>query len=306
MTLGQIEQFLEAIQAERSAALNTCQAYRRDLLALQRFLGQRHRGFETATPLDIADYLNTLSDQGMAVSTQARKLATIRQFFLFAQEEGWRNDIPTLHMKAPKPGQTLPKCLSLDDVERMLAAAASASGDRDIRNACLVELLYATGLRVTELVSLQARELRKGAETIMVTGKGNRERVVPVSRRARDAVQNWFTIRDRLPDVVDGGNPFLFPGRGRAGHISRVTAYLAIKAIAAAAGIDPKRISPHVLRHSFATHLLANGADLRIIQTLLGHAEIETTQLYTHVLDAQLKSAVFSYHPLARRGDDQP
>jgi len=305
LTPGHIEQFLEALQAERSAALNTCQAYRRDLLALQKFLDQRHRGLKTATPHDIAAYLEGLAARGMARSTQARKLAAIRQFFLFAKEEGWRDDIPTLHISAPKPGRALPKCLSLDDVERILAAAGGAAGAHPVRNACLVELLYATGLRITELVSLPAHTLRGPIETLLVTGKGNKERLVPISGRARDAAHRWLAVRDALPIVETTRNSHLFPGRGGRGHISRVTAYLAIKTLAAAAGIDPKRISPHVLRHSFATHLLANGADLRIIQTMLGHAEIETTQLYTHVLDNQLKNAVFTFHPLAGAGEDR-
>ncbi len=299
MTSGHIEQFLEALQAERSAALNTCHAYRRDLLALQAFLDNHDQSLLTATPHAIAAWLDALSTRGMARSTQARKLAAIRQFFLFAKEEGWREDIPTLHIRAPRPGRTLPKCLTLDDVERILAAAASASGPRPQRNACLVELLYATGLRITELVSLRAHALRGPIETLLVVGKGGKERLAPISRRARRAAHAWLILRDALPTVEATANPYLFPGQAGRGHISRVTAYLAIKSLARVAGLDPGRISPHVLRHSFATHLLANGADLRVIQTMLGHAEIETTQLYTHVLDAQLRNAVMTFHPLA-------
>ena len=308
MINNSIEQFLEAIRAERSASRNTCQAYERDLMAFHDHLEKQGGDLLSATQRDIARYLNDLSSQGRSTSTQARKLAALRQFYLFAQEEGWRSDIPTLHIGTPRENGKLPKSLTLEEVERIMAVARECSDDaRQLRNSCMVELLYATGLRITELVTLPAPVLRGSVETFLVVGKGGKERMVLVSRRALDTTHEWLGVRDRM--LVEAGleansNAYLFPGRSGKGHITRVTAFLAIKKLAATAGLDPDRVSPHVLRHAFATHLLSGGADLRAIQTMLGHAEIETTQIYTHVLDSQLKSAVFQHHPMSSRQDN--
>lgn len=304
MTDSLIEQFLESMQAERSAATNTCLAYGRDLKALQVNLAARDIDLLGASRVDIIGYLNDLAAEGIARSTQARKLAAFRQFYLFAQEEGWREDIPTLQIDSPRSARRLPKTLSLEEVEAILDAARNSDGsDRMVRNSCLVELLYATGMRISELITLPANAFRGEVESLLVSGKGGKERMVMVSGRALEAVRCWMAVLDsKATSSSDrmARSAYLFPDRSGRKHISRVTAYLAIKELAARAGLVPSRVSPHVLRHAFATHLLANGADLREIQTMLGHAEIETTQIYTHVLENQLKSAVTSYHPLSR------
>ncbi|WP_424933559.1 site-specific tyrosine recombinase XerD [Amaricoccus macauensis] len=298
--------FLEAIQAERDAAANTLASYGRDLRDFETFLTARGQGFATAGRPEIEAYLADQAERGMAETTRARRLSAIRQFYRFAFLEGWRTDDPAALIRGPKRRRSLPDSLSEADVDRMLEVAANGEGTplpERLRNACLMQLLYATGLRVSELVSLPISAVRGDPRMILVRGKGGRERMVPLSDPARRALQAWIAQRDTMEDQAAerGRAPsrFLFPARGKRGHMTRERFFLLVKELAALAGLDPAKVSPHTLRHAFATHLLANGADLRVIQTLLGHASIATTEIYTHVLDARLKQIVFEKHPLA-------
>ena len=300
-----IAPYLEALQAERDAALNTLLGYNRDLSNYVAFLANQNSSPEQASRSDIEKYLIDLDNEGLSAATRARRLSSIRGLHNFAFTEGWRSDDPAALIKGPKKAQQLPKSLSEDDVDRLLDAAAKTGrthGAR-LRNTCLIELLYATGMRVTELVSLPVAAVRGDPRMILIRGKGGRERMVPLSNPAKDAVKQWLVQRDidEAEGVATGkhASPFLFPSRGKSGHVTRIAFYTLIKDIAVQAGISPGSVSPHVLRHAFATHLLANGADLRVIQTLLGHADVATTEIYTHVLDERLKSLVLEHHPLA-------
>jgi integrase/recombinase XerD len=306
---GWIGAFLEAMAAERGAARNTLAAYARDLGDFARWLGGRGADLAHADRAAIEDYLAELEGDGLSPATRARRLSAIRQLFRFALSEGWREDDPAARLSGPRPARKLPGTLGVDEVGRMLDTAraeaeADGAGAAPIRMHCLIELLYATGLRVSELVSLPVQAARGNPRMMMVRGKGGRERVVPLSDPAREALGRWLTVRDRADAEArrNGAkpSPFLFPSTGKAGHLSRVAFWGALKTLAAKAGLDPSGISPHTLRHAFATHLLANGADLRVIQTLLGHADVSTTEIYTHVLDERLKSLVLEHHPLAR------
>ncbi|MEE9454705.1 MAG: site-specific tyrosine recombinase XerD [Paracoccaceae bacterium] len=293
--------FLEALQAERDAAYNTMAAYARDLGDFSAYLHHHSRGFETATRADIEAYLITLEAVGLAQSTRARRLSSIRQLFRFAFTEGWRDDDPATQIRGPRRGRHLPTTLSEHDVEKLLEAAGvfGKNPTEKLKNLCLLELLYATGLRVSELVSLPASAARGDPRMILVRGKGGRERMVPLSPPAREALSTWLLARDKIEKVSGKKSTFLFPSRSKKGHMTREGFFLLIKNLAAHAGLDPKNISPHTLRHAFATHLLANGADLRVIQVLLGHADVSSTEIYTHVLEERLKELVFEKHPLA-------
>ncbi len=298
-----LPQFLEAIRAERDAATNTLAAYARDLRDFADFLAPRT--YAVAARADIEAYLVDLADRGMAEATRARRLSAIRQFYRFAFLEGWRADDPGGLLKGPRKARTLPATLTEADVDRLLTAAEAygrTEGER-LRTTCLMQLLYATGLRVTELVALPATAVRGDPRMILIRGKGGRERMVPLSGPARTALAAWLHARDGAEDTAarEGKprSPHLFPTRGRLGRLSRERFYLMVKELAASSGLNPAAISPHTLRHAFATHLLANGADLRVIQTLLGHASIATTEIYTHVLDSRLKALVLERHPLA-------
>ena len=293
--------FLEALQAEQDAAQNTLMAYARDLQDFVGFLERKKQTPENACREDIEDYLVGLEAEGLAKSTRARRLSSIRQLFRFAFTEGWRDDDPAAQIRGPKRGKYLPNTLSEKDVDGLLDAArklGKTPHDR-LRNTCLMELLYATGLRVTELVSLPVSATRGDPRMILVRGKGGRERMVPLSPPARDALAEWLQARDAGLAEKHAKSTFLFPSRGKSGHMTRVNFFLLVKSLADNAGLDPAGVSPHTLRHAFATHLLANGADLRSIQTLLGHADIATTEIYTHVLEERLKELVLSKHPLA-------
>jgi len=306
---GWIGPFLEAMAAERGAAANTLAAYRRDLAHYATWLARDGRAAERAGRAEIEAYLAALEADGMSPATRARRLAAIRQFYRFALSEGWRADDPAARIGGPRPPRRLPKTLSVAEVDRLLAAARAWPGGAEKRGRllCLVELLYATGMRVSELVSLPAAAARGNPRMILVTGKGGRERMVPLSPPARAALADWLGLRDAAEAERRraGGrpSPWLFPSRSKGGHLTRIGFYLALKEVAAAAGLDPSVISPHTLRHAFATHLLANGADLRSIQQLLGHADVSTTEIYTHVLDERLKALVLEKHPLAREAD---
>ena len=298
-----LPRYLEAIRAERDAARNTLLSYARDLNDFATFLDRRALDYTTAGRADIEAYLIEQDARGMAQATRARRLSAIRQLYRFAFLEGWRNDDPGALIKGPKRRRALPNALSEAEVDRLLAAAASLGAtDADrLRDTCLMQLLYATGLRVSELVSLPLAAVRGDPRMILIRGKGGRERMVPLSPPARDALSAWLGHLD-----LAGGqgrprlrSPYLFPARGKRGHMTRERFFLLVKDLARAAGLDAAGVSPHTLRHAFATHLLAHGADLRVIQTLLGHASIATTEIYTHVLETRLRELVLERHPLA-------
>ena len=303
---GWIEPFLEARAAELGAAANTLAAYRRDLDDFTGWLDRKSLGLDSATQTDIETYLVDLDAQGLATATRARRLSAIRQLYVFAFEERLRDDNPAARIKGPGRSQRLPKTLSESDVDHLLDAARRVGrNDPDrARNTCLMELLYATGMRVTELVSLPVSAARGDPEMLLVRGKGGKERMVPLSAPARTALTDWLALRDRAEDAARAeGKPasaFLFPSRGKLGHLTRNRFYLLVKEMAVAGGVSPAKVTPHTLRHAFATHLLAHGADLRAIQVLLGHADVATTEIYTHVLDERLRSLVEDHHPLAK------
>ncbi|MEE4346718.1 MAG: site-specific tyrosine recombinase XerD [Paracoccaceae bacterium] len=300
-----ISTFLEAQAAELGAATNTLLAYGRDLKDFAEWLEGRG-DFDTASRDDVEAYLIHCDAQGLAKSTRARRLSAIRQLYRFAFEEGWRTDNPAIQITGPGRDQRLPKILSIEEVDRLLAAAREMGGRREdrVRNTCLMELLYATGMRVSELVSLPVSAARGDPRMLLIMGKGGKERMVPLSPPARAALSVWLDLRDAAQEAGRaGGKPlskYLFPSTGRLGHLTRHRFYLLIKDMAVQAGISPAKVTPHTLRHAFATHLLANGADLRAIQTLLGHADVATTEIYTHVLDERLTALVMEHHPLAR------
>ncbi len=311
--LRQIQTFLEAQAAELDAATNTQLAYGRDLKDFSDWLGRRDSNFENCLRDDIEGYLTHCDAQGLASATRARRLSAIKQLFRFGFEEGWRQDNPAIQIKGPGRDKRLPKIMSQNDVAALLEAAATTGRNTadKIRNTCLLEVLYATGLRVSELVGMPVAAARGVPQLLLIRGKGGKERMVPLSAPARRAVLAWLTVRDQAQELaVAQGHPiskFLFPSRGKLGHLTRHWFYKLIKDLAVAAKIDHKSITPHTLRHAFATHLLANGADLRSIQTLLGHADISTTEIYTHVLEERLRDLVMNHHPLAladaRRSD---
>jgi integrase/recombinase XerD len=301
----QIAAFLEAARAGRGAADNTVRAYARDLTDFAAWMAARGGRPQDATRAEIEGYLAGIEAAGMARATRARRLAAIRQFIRFAHEEGWRPDNPTLQIRGPRPDRQLPRTLSEDEVTRLLDAARQTGRPAlRTRNTCLMELLYATGMRVSELVALPVAAARGDPRMLLVRGKGGRERMVPLSQPARIALTDWLALRDAADAAARRGgaraSAFLFPSRGRSGHLTRHRFFGLVHDLAAAAGIDPSRVTPHVLRHAFATHLLKNGADLRSIQTLLGHVDISTTGIYTHVLEERLRALVLEKHPLAR------
>ncbi|MFK7744030.1 MAG: tyrosine recombinase [Roseobacter sp.] len=303
-----ISAFLEAQAAELGAARNTLLAYGRDLKDFEAWLAHRNTGFDAVQQADVEAYLITCDAANLSRATRARRLSAIKQLYRFAFEEGLRTDNPALQVSGPGRDKKLPKTLSEAEVDRLLEAArmtGRATSDR-VRNTCLMELLYATGMRVSELVSLPVSAARGDPRMLLVMGKGGKERMVPLSPPAREALAAWLEIWDTLEaDKKTKGMPpskFLFASRGASGHLTRHRFYLLIKELAVAAGVSPSKVTPHTLRHAFATHLLANGADLRSIQTLLGHADVATTEIYTHVLEARLSDLVLTHHPLAKDG----
>lgn len=302
-----ISTFLDAQAAENGAARNTQLAYGRDLKDFMAWLARKGASFATASREAVEDYILSCEAEGLSKATRARRLAAIRQLYRFAHDEGWRDDNPALRIAGPGATKRLPMTLSHDEVDRLLDAARNkgrTEGER-LRNRALLELLYATGMRVSELVTLPVAAVRGDPRMILVKGKGDKERLVPLSTPARAAVTDWLAHRDRAEDEGRRqGRPasrHLFPGPGAAGHLTRQHFHLMLKNISVLAGVDPSKVTPHTLRHAFATHLLAGGADLRVIQTLLGHADVATTEIYTHVLDDHLKTLVLDHHPLARR-----
>ena len=303
-----ISTFLEAQAAELGAATNTQLAYGRDLKDFDSFLARRALDFVSVGRKDIEAYLTWCDAQGLAKSTRARRLSAIKQLYRFAFEEGWRTDNPAIQIAGPGQDKRLPKVLSEDEVDQLLDAARHSGRNTSdqLRNTCLMELLYATGMRVSELVSLRVSAARGDPRLLLIMGKGGKERLVPLSDPAREALAAWLVQRDRTDEAAQAkGKPasiYLFPSRGSAGYLTRHRFYLLIKEFALTAGVDPAKVTPHTLRHAFATHLLANGADLRAIQTMLGHADVATTEIYTHVLEARLSELVLENHPLAKAG----
>ncbi len=292
-----VDSFLEMLAAERGAARLTIDAYRRDLTDFARFASASGRAIADADAETVRGYLSLLATR-MAPGTSARRLSCLRQFYRFLFAEDLRADDPTATIDSPRKSKPLPKVLSEDEVERLLAAARAREGARGQRLVALVELLYATGLRVTELVGLPLAAMGGDPRFLMVTGKGGKDRLVPVGEVALRAVVDYLEVRDDF--LADGArSPWLFPSRGRSGHLTRLRFGQLLKELAVEAAIRPERVSPHVLRHAFASHLLAHGADLRAVQKMLGHADIATTQIYTHVLDERLKALVRDHHPLA-------
>ena len=306
MTARWIQTFLEAQAAELDAAHNTQLAYARDLNDFHSWLSSGGSDFERASREELEAYLIHCDAQGLAQSTRARRLSAIKQLYRFAFEEGWRSENPAIQIKGPGRAKSLPKTLTVAEVDRMLEAARKVGrtpADR-LRNTCLMELLYATGMRVSELVSLPVAAARGDPRMLLISGKGGKERMVPLSPPARAALVAWVRIHDERETEAkaNGKAPtrFLFASRGKLGHLTRHRFYILIKELAVAGGVSPGKVTPHTLRHAFATHLLANGADLRSIQTLLGHADVSTTEIYTHVLDERLKELVLEHHPLAK------
>ena len=297
--------YLDMLAAERGAGKNTLAAYGRDLEDVAQFLAGTGRSVATAKTDDLRAYLADLSRRGLRVTTAARRLSAIKQFYRFLYAEGRRGDDPAAVLEGPKRERNLPKTLTLAEVDKLLnaavncdAKAAPAGRLRAARLACLLEILYATGLRVSELVALPMSAARKDARVIVVRGKGNKERLVPLGEAAKRSMVAYLDLLAR--SERDARSKWLFPSFGESGHLTRQHFARELKALAGAAGLRPAQVSPHVLRHAFASHLLHNGADLRVVQTLLGHADISTTQIYTHVLEERLKSLVRDLHPLAQ------
>ncbi|HEY3639811.1 MAG TPA: site-specific tyrosine recombinase XerD [Xanthobacteraceae bacterium] len=300
-----IELFLDMLAAERGAGPNTLSAYGRDLADFSAYLAARGRPVARAATDDVRGYLGQLTRRGFAASSVGRRLSAVRQFYRFLYAEGHRPDDPAAILEGPKRGRTVPKVLSIEEVDRLLAAARVAGERAELaapdrlraaRLTCLIEVLYATGLRVSELVTLPASAAEPQARMLIVRGKGGKERLVPLNEAAKQAMRDYLALLAAASPKPK--SRWLFPSFGESGHLTRQHFARDLKSLAAAAGLRPDRVSPHVLRHAFASHLLHNGADLRVVQTLLGHADISTTQIYTHVLEERLKSLVRDLHPL--------
>jgi integrase/recombinase XerD len=309
LSRAHIEAFLEMMSAERGAAMNTLSSYERDLEDMHSFLATRKSTPSSAQSADLSAYLSHLGKQGFAASSQARRLSAMRQFYKFLYAEGLRTDDPTSILDAPKKGRSLPKIMTEADVTRLLSLAmeeAAQPGPDQISRArmlALLELLYATGMRVSELVSLPAKVLDQEGRFLMVRGKGNKERLVPLSRSAIAAMKVYGEMRSSREKDAD--SIWLFPSSSKEGYLPRQVFARDLKGLAARAGLKTAAISPHVMRHAFASHLLANGADLRVVQELLGHSDISTTQIYTHVLEERLRQTVQTHHPLAKQAKNR-
>ncbi|MDQ0456547.1 site-specific tyrosine recombinase XerD [Rhizobium paknamense] len=307
LSAARIEAFLEMMSAERGAAANTLSSYQRDLDDLAAFLKERGVSVMTAAAGDISAYLAHLTAKGYESSSQARRLSAARQFYRFLYAEGLREDDPTAIIDRPKKARSLPKTLSIAEVEKLLTLAhdeAMLEGPdrlKRLRMHALMELIYATGMRVSELVSLPAHVLKQEGRFLMIKGKGNKERLVPLSPPAIAALKLYGEALWRA-DAERTGTGFLFPAASAEGYLPRQVFARELKDLAARAGLNVDAVSPHVLRHAFASHLLENGADLRVLQELLGHSDISTTQIYTHVLQERLQSLVHTHHPLAKYG----
>ncbi len=297
----QIEAFLEMMAVERNASPHTLAAYGRDLADTE---GSIPGGLMQADTEAVEAWFADLGRRGLSPATAARRRSAVRQFYRFALGEGWRPDDPSRRLDAPRQGRPLPKVLSVEEIERLLAAAAAREGSAGLRLVALMELAYASGMRVSELLALRVDAVRRDPAFLIVKGKGGKERLAPLNASARQAVKAWLAARDatRKPGAPD--SPWLFPSTGASGRLTPRRFAQLLDQASMDAGIDPARVSPHVLRHAFATHILEGGADLRVVQTLLGHADISTTQIYTHVATDRLAEVVRSKHPLARDGGE--
>lgn len=301
-----LEAFLEMMSAERGSAANTLVSYERDLDDLSSFLREQKTSLLAATSADLSAYIAHLARQGFAASSQARRLSAMRQFYKFLFAENIRGDDPSSILDAPKKPQSIPKILSEADVSRLLERAQAEAAEEGpgrllrLRMLALLELLYATGMRVSELVSLPAKVLDQEGRFLIIRGKGNKERLVPLSRSAVRALADYADARRAAIAAGDADSPWLFASSGEQGYLPRQVFARDLKSLAGRAGIRAASISPHVLRHAFASHLLQNGADLRVVQELLGHSDISTTQIYTHVLEERLREVVETHHPLAK------
>lgn len=300
--------FLDAQAAEAGAARNTLLAYGRDLRDLSDWLSGRGLSMAALTREQVEDYLTHCDAQGLSRATRARRLSAIRQFTRFALEEGWRDDDPAIRIAGPGRAKRIPRTLNQAEIQALLDAAPTVGRGptNRIRNLCLIEMLYATGMRVTELVSLPVAGCRGDPSVIVIRGKGGRDRMVPLGQAARTALREWLIARDAAPLesplgrlVAGQGGRWLFPAPGASGYLLRQSFSRLLQEMAVAAGINPMRVTPHVIRHAFATHLLEGGADLRSIQMLLGHADLGTTEIYTHVLNDRMRDLVLKHHPLA-------
>jgi integrase/recombinase XerD len=307
-----VELFLDMLVFERGGAANTLEAYTRDLDDLTAFLAGRRRTVATAATSDLRAYLGDLAARDFKPASVARRLSAVRQLYRFLYAEGHRGDDPAAILEGPKRSRPLPKVLTIGDVDRLIATArraaeaAEASASEQLRARrlyCLLELLYATGLRISELVALPASAARRNERLLIVRGKGGKERMVPLNEASRSAMRAYASLLGETRDQAP--SKWLFPSFGEDGHLTRQHAARELKSLAAAAGLRAAQVSPHVLRHAFASHLLHNGADLRVVQTLLGHADISTTQIYTHVLDDRLKSLVRDLHPLGEAASEE-
>ena len=304
-----IELFLDMLAAERGAGANTLAAYRNDLDDLSSFLRAASMSVADADTDDLRGFLADLTERGFKASSLARRLSAVRQLYRFLYAEGQRGDDPAAVLEGPKRGRSLPKVLSIAEVDALLTEAQRQTDDatqtpaarlRAMRLLCLLEVVYATGLRVSELVALPAAAARRDQRMLVVRGKGGKERLVPLNQSAKTAMATYLALAAEA--ARDAASKWLFPSFGEQGHLTRQHFARELKALGSACGIAPARLSPHVLRHAFASHLLHNGADLRVVQTLLGHADISTTQIYTHVLEERLKSLVRDLHPLGQGG----
>ena len=301
-----VERFLEMLMAERNSAPNTQEAYRRDLADLSGYLARRKKVPADAGAAALRGYLSALAHAGMAPRSQARKLSALRQFYKFLAAEGLRRDDPTATLDSPRLGRPLPKLLDEQEVRALIEAArAMPAGAERSRIVLLLELLYGAGLRVSELVGLPLAAVLRQAKVLVLRGKGGKERMVPLGEPVRAALADYLAERSFFL-VRAKPSPWLFASRGAKGHLTRQRLTQLLKSLAPAAGIEPSRLSPHVLRHAFATHLLDHGADLRSVQKMLGHADIATTQIYTHVAGDRLSRLVEAHHPLAAKGRRKP
>ncbi|ESQ78990.1 site-specific tyrosine recombinase [Asticcacaulis sp. YBE204] len=295
-----VSTFLQMLSIERNASPRTLEAYGQDLLDLQTHAGVLPQGLLGLNETDIAAFFQHLDARGLASSTMQRKRSAVRQFYRFCVLEGLNDTDPSRKIAAAKKGKPLPKILSRAEVEALIAAADAKDAHQAIRLQCLLEMAYASGMRISELVSLRLDSVQKDPAFLIVKGKGGVERLVPLNPAARVAIAEYLDIRPLFLGAKDKNNPYLFCSRGADGYLTRRRVGQLLDEAALEAGIDPARVSPHVLRHAFATHLLEGGADLRVVQTLLGHADISTTQVYTHVATERLKAVVETHHPLAR------
>ena len=300
MSLQWISRFLEAQAAERGITRNTQMAYSNDLNDFLSFIKNKGSDFRTVHRAMVEEYLVRCDAIGLAKATKARRLSSIKQLFFFLFEEDLRKDNPAIQLRGPNKSKRLPKSLSIKEVEKILCCARTVPKSKynKMRLTCLIEMLYATGMRVTELVSLPVAAARGNPEMILIRGKGGKERMVPLSPSSRESISLWLSFRDQDADNTE--SHFLFPSRGKEGHLTRVWLFQQIKKLAGVANLNIENVTPHSLRHAFATHLLAGGADLRSIQTLLGHADIATTEIYTHIQDERKRNLVLEHHPLAQ------